>query len=65
MKPAVATAVMIGCGHMYTVIACSSSVAVCSAITFMMSYKKLDDKDTPFLEYRQITITLIREIRCH
>jgi hypothetical protein len=45
-------------------------VAICSVIGFMMSYKKLVDKRTPFLRYRQITIALIRprllsEIRRH
>jgi hypothetical protein len=55
---------------MYSGIASSSSVGVCSAISLMMSYKKLDDKGTPFLGYRQITIALIcprllSEIRRH
>ena len=31
---------------MLSVIASLTSVALCSGINFMMSYKKLDDKDT-------------------
>jgi len=48
--------------HVFEVCMASSSsvVAACSAISLMMSYKKLDDKCTPFLGYRQITIALIR-----